>query len=458
MSDNLQNTVGQTSASTSGRTPSDVDASFSSLALHAGYNPAEHHNSSSVPIYATAAYALRDEEHATQIASFELVDDIYTRISNPTTGILEKRLAALHGVDGAVATSSGLAALSDTILNIAAGGGRILTSYRLYGGTVAAFSNILPDYDIDIDIARNPDDPQSWEEAIRLDTKALLVESVSNPLNAVADLESLAEIAHRHGIVLIVDNTVATPYLLNPFDFGADIVVYSTTKAINGHGNAIGGIVLENGTFDYADNERYPQFSRKAWFFKARDGRERSVLEIAPNTPFTTRLRAFLVTLLGSSPSPFNSYLTLVGLETLTARLDRELETARTVARYLDGDPRVGRVYHPDANGYGYQDWARKYLKKSGSTIITFDLDTVEHKRATLDALKLFSLQANLGDSKSLAVDPFVVTHPELTLDELAAAGIQAGAIRLSIGLEEPADLIADLRQALDQVYGPVEG
>lgn len=295
MSDNHQ-----TSTQASGRTASDAGASFSSLALHAGYNPAEHHNSSSVPIYATAAYALRDEEHATQIASFELVDDIYTRISNPTTGILEKRLAALHGVEGTVATSSGLAALSDTILNIAAGGGRILTSYRLYGGTVAAFSNILPDYGIDIDIARNPDDPRSWEEAIRPDTKALLVESVSNPLNAVADLESLAKVAHRHGIVLIVDNTVATPYLLNPFDFGADIVVYSTTKAINGHGNAIGGIVLENGTFDYANNERYPQFSRKAWFFKTRDGRERSVLEIAPNTPFTTRLRAFLVALLGS--------------------------------------------------------------------------------------------------------------------------------------------------------------
>lgn len=449
MSDNQQNTAEQLS--------SDATQSFSSLALHAGYNPSEHHNASSVPIYATAAYALRNEEHATQIASFELVDDIYTRISNPTTGILEKRLAALHGVEGAVATSSGLAALSDTILNIAAGGGRILTSYRLYGGTVAAFSNILPDYGVSIDIAQNPDDPQSWEQSIRSDTKALLVESVSNPLNAIADLRTLADIAHRHGIVLIVDNTVATPYLLNPFDFGADIVVYSTTKAINGHGNAVGGLVLESGAFDYDSNERYPQFSRKAWFFKTRDGKERSVLDIAPNAPFTTRLRAFLVTLLGSSPSPFNSYLTLVGLETLTARLDKELTTAQSVARYLDGDPRVGKVYHPAANDYDYQDWAQRYLKRNGSTIITFDLDTVEHKRETLDALRLFSLQANLGDSKSLAVDPFVVTHPELTLDELAAAGIHAGAVRLSIGLEEPSDLITDLKQALDRVYGPAE-
>lgn len=429
--------------------------SFSSLALHAGYDPTEHHNASSVPIYATASYALRDEEHATQIATFEIADDIYTRISNPTTGILEKRLAALHGVTGAVATSSGLAALSDTILNIAAGGGRILTSYRLYGGTVAAFSNILPDYGISIDIAHDPDDPQSWEQAILPDTKALLVESVSNPLNAIADLEALADIAHRHGIVLIVDNTLVTPYLLNPFDFGADIVVYSTTKAINGHGNAIGGIVLENGTFDYA-SARYPQFSRKAWFFKTRDGEERSVLEIAPNAPFTTRLRAFLVTLLGSSPSPFNSYLTLVGLETLSSRLDKEIRTAQAVVEFLDSDPRVQHVFHPAANDYPYRSLADKYLKQNGSTVITFDLDSAEHKRATLDALRLFSLQANLGDSKSLAVDPFVVTHSELTLDELAAAGIHPGAIRLSIGLEEPEDLIGDLRQALDHAYGPV--
>lgn len=430
-----------------------IAPSFSALALHAGYDPAEHHHSSGVPLYQTAAYALPSEEYASRIVFSELDDDIYSRISNPTTGILEKRLAALHGVSGAVATSSGLAALGDAILNIAAGGGRILTSYRLYGGTVAAFSNVLPDYGISFDFAHNPDDPRSWEERIRPDTKALLVESVSNPLNAVADLGTLAGIAHTHGIALIVDNTLATPYLLNPFDFGADIVVYSTTKSINGHGNAIGGIVLESGAFDYASG-RYPQFSRKAWTLRTRDGRERSILDVAPNTPFTARLRSFIVTLLGSSPSPFNSYLTLLGLETLSARLDKETRTARKVAEFLDGDPRVAKVFHPAAHDYAYRDLASKYLKHDGSTLITFDLDTEERKRDVLDALRLFQLQANIGDSKSLAVDPLLVTHSELTPDELYAAGIHHEAIRLSIGLEEPDDLIADLAQALDHAYG----
>lgn len=251
---------------------------FSTLALRAGYDPADHLNASSVPIYATAAYALHDEEHATAIASFESADDIYSRISNPTTGVLEKRVAALHGAAGAVATASGLAALSNAILNAAAGGGRILTSYRLYGGSVAALRDVLPD--LGIDIVPDPDDLDSWESAITDSTRAIVVESVSNPLTVVADLEVLAQIAHRHGIILIVDNTLATPYLLNPFDFDADVVVYSTTKAINGHGNAIGGIVLESGRFDYA-NGNYPQFTRKQWFFKDRALHPRSVIDVA---------------------------------------------------------------------------------------------------------------------------------------------------------------------------------
>lgn len=425
---------------------------FQTLALRAGYDPADHARASSVPIYTTAAYELRDEEQATQIASFELAEDIYTRISNPTTGVLEQRLAALHGVNGAVATSSGLAAIGNALLNAAAGGGRILTSYRLYGGTVAAFSNLLPDYGIAIDVVEDPDDPESWEQAIRPDTKALLIESVSNPLAIVADIEAIAEVAHRHGVILIVDNTLATPYLLNPFDHGADIVVYSTTKGINGHGNAVGGIVLESGNFDYTSG-RYPQFARPTWYLKTRTGTERSVLDLTPATPFTTRLRAFLVTLLGSSPSPFDSYLTLVGLETLQARLIQEIRTTERIVAFLEHDERVQAVYYPTVADARQRELANKYLKRGAGTVITFDLDTEERKRATLDALQLFSLQANLGDSKSLAVDPFVVTHVEMTREQLATAGIKPSAIRLSIGLDDPDDLIADLSQALDTAY-----
>lgn len=425
---------------------------FQTLALRAGYHPADHAGASSVPIYATASYELRDEEQATQITSFELAEDIYTRVSNPTTGVLEQRLAALHGVNGAVATSSGLAAIGNALLNAAAGGGRILTSYRLYGGTVATFSNLLPDYGIAVDIVENPDDADSWEQAIRPDTKAILIESISNPLTIIADIEAIAEVAHRHGVILIVDNTLATPYLLNPFDYGADIVVYSTTKGINGHGNAIGGIVLESGNFNYA-NGRYPQFTRPTWYLKTRAGAERSVLDLAPDTPFTTRLRAFLVTLLGSTPSPFDSYLTLIGLETLQARLIQEIKTTERIVTFLEHDERVQAVHYPTVADTQQQTLAKRYLKHGAGTVITFDLDTEERKRATLDALQLFSLQANLGDSKSLAVDPFVVTHVELTREQLATAGIKPSAIRLSIGLEDPDDLIADLSQALDTAY-----
>lgn len=444
---------------------------FSTLALRAGYDPADHLNASSVPIYATAAYALHDEEHATAIASFESADDIYSRISNPTTGVLEKRLAALHGAAGAVATASGLAALSNAILNAAAGGGRILTSYRLYGGSVAALRDVLPDLGIGIDIVPDPDNLDSWESSVTDSTRAIVVESVSNPLTVVADLEALAQIAHRHGIILIVDNTLATPYLLNPFDFGADVVVYSTTKAINGHGNAIGGIVLESGRFDYA-NGNYPQFTRKQWFFKDRALNPRSVIDVAPAAPFTTRLRGLLVTLLGAAPSPFDSYLTLIGLEMLKQRVTQEVATAEQIVKHLEADPRVTKVYHPSASGYEYKELAAKYLPRGGGSVLTFEVrgddalgaaestvvdaaeNTAARKRAVLDALKLFSLQANLGDSKSLAVDPVVVTHGELDTKQLREAGITGGAIRLSIGLEEPDDLIADLDQALDQAFG----
>ena len=278
-------------------------------------------------------------------------------------------------------------------------------------------------------------------------------------LTVVADLEALAQIAHRHGIILIVDNTLATPYLLNPFDFGADVVVYSTTKAINGHGNAIGGIVLESGRFDYA-NGNYPQFTRKQWFFKDRALKPRSVIDVVPAAPFTTRLRGLLVTLLGAAPSPFDSYLTLIGLETLKQRVTQEVATAEQIVKHLEADPRVTKVYHPSASGYEYKELAAKYLPRGGGSVLTFEVrgggaeDAASRKRAVLDALKLFSLQANLGDSKSLAVDPVVVTHGELDTKQLREAGITGGAIRLSIGLEEPGDLIADLDQALDQAFG----
>lgn len=428
---------------------------FSTLALRAGYDPAEHNYASSVPIYSTTSYQLKDEDRCTAIAGFEVDDDVYTRISNPTNRVLEQRLAALHGVEGAVVTSSGSAAIFNTLLNAITAGGRLLTTYRLYGDTVSQFNEVLPDYGIGIDIVEDPDDPASWEAGIKPETRALFVETISNPLTIVPDLEALAAVAHRHGILLIVDNTVATPYLLNPFDYGVDVVVYSTTKAINGHGNAIGGAVVESGKFDYA-NGNYPQFTRKSWFFKDRSFNSRSVLDVAPDTPFTTRLGALLVTLLGASQSPFDSYLTLVGLETLAVRLDRENDTTVKIVRYLETEKAAGRivaVHHPSASDYPYRALADKYLHRGYGALLSFDVDSEERKKHVIDALQLFSLQANLGDSRSLVIDPFLITHPELTLEQLRIADVSRSSIRLSIGLEEPELLIADLKQALDKAF-----
>jgi O-acetylhomoserine sulfhydrylase len=426
---------------------------FDTLKVRGGYDPKEHNNAVSVPIYQTAAFELGDTERAARLFSFSEASPIYTRIANPTVGVLEQRVAALDGAAGAVATGSGMAAVSYTLLNVAGKGGRILTTARLYGGTVDSFNKIYPDFGIAIDVAEDPDDPRSFEKAIRPETKAIFVESISNPNSTVSDLEALAQVAHSHGIPLIVDNTLATPYLLRPFQFGADIIVYSATKALTGHGNVIAGLVLESGKFDWA-NGKFPQFEQPLYFLRDSTGKERSILEVFPQTPFTGRIRAIYLNYLGAALGPFDAYLVLLGLETLSERVSKQVENTEKIIRYLESEDRVSWVKHPYAAGSPYRALAEKYLPKGAGSVLTFGFKgSGEQYDRFLNSVRLFSYHANIGDARSLIINSPKTTHGELTPEQQKQAGLAPETIRLSIGLEDADDLIADLEQAFDRAF-----
>lgn len=427
---------------------------FDTLKIRAGYNPLEHNNAVNVPIYQTAAYELGSTKRADALFAFESDDPLYTRLSNPTVQVLEKRVAALHGVTDAIALGSGMAAISFTILNLAAQGGRILTSPRLYGGAVDGFPSILEELGVLYDMIDDPDSVEEFEKNIKDDTKAVYIESISNPMAAIPDFDRIAEVAHKHGIPLIVDNTAATPYLFNPFEHGSDIVIYSATKGLCGHGNVIAGLVLENGTFDYG-NGKFPLFEKKLWFLRDKDDNKHSILECFPNAPFTGRIRAIHLNYLGASLSPFDAYLVLLGIETLSERVSKQVSSARKIVEYLDNNEHVARVSHPYAKNSKYKDLADKYLPSGAGSIFSFEfIGTEQQKRSFIEAVEIFGYQANIGDARSLIVNPAQTTHIELTNEERDVVGLTLNTIRLSIGLEDPDDLISDLRQAFDEVFG----
>jgi O-acetylhomoserine (thiol)-lyase len=427
---------------------------FDTLKVQAGYNAAQHNNAVSVPIYQTAAFALGDSYRADRLFSFSEDDPIYTRLSNPTVDVLEKRLSALHGAAGALALASGMAAVSYALLNAAGKSGRILTTTRLYGGTVDAFNSVFPDLGLEIDIVKNPDDPIEFEKNLTADTKAIFIESLTNPFLTIPDLQAIADIAHAHGILLIVDNTVATPYLLNPFEHGADVVVYSATKALSGHGNVIAGVVLESGKFDYG-NGSFPQFEQNLWFLRDGDDKERNILQVFPKIPFTGRIRAVHLNYLGAALSPFDAYLTLLGLETLSERVDKQMKNAKAVLDYLEGNPHVKWVRHPAAKHSPYKALAEKYFPKGAGAIVSFGFNgTEEQKRTFVASTKIFGYQANIGDARSLLINPTETTHVELTHEQRALVGLSTDTIRLSLGLESAKDLIADLKQAFETAFG----
>lgn len=426
---------------------------FDTLKVRAGYDPHKHNYAVSVPIYETASFELGDTERAGKLLSFSELGFIYSRVSNPTVAVLEERVASLDGAVAAVAVGSGMAAVTYSLLNVAEGGGRILTTQKLYGGTIDSFNKLFPKYGIQIDRLDDSDNPEAFRNAIKEDTKAIFIETISNPNASIADIEVLANIAHKNNIPLIVDNTFATPYLLNPIEFGADIVIYSATKALGGHGNAIAGLILDSGKFNWG-NGKFPQFDEKYHNLRDKSGNPRSILKVFPKAPFAFRVRLNYLTYFGATLSPFDAYLILIGLETLSERVQKQVSNTEKIIKYLESKDKVSWIKHPSAEGSLYKELKEKYLPKGAGSTFTFgfkgSLDEIDK---FIDALKIFSYQANLGDARSLIINSPKTTHGELTPKEQGLAGITQDTIRISIGLEEADDLISDLEQAFEKAF-----
>ena len=426
---------------------------FDTVKVRGGYNSAEHNYAVNVPIYQTAAFDFGSTDRGLRLFSYQELGFIYTRVGNPTVAVLEQRIAALDGAKGAVALASGMAAISTTILNLAAGGGRIVASPRLYGGSFDSFTQVYPDFGINIDFVEDADDPASYAAAIRPDTKAIFVETISNPNAVVTDIEALAEVAHAHGIPLVVDNTFATPYLFRPLEHGADIVIYSATKQLNGHGNVIAGLVLDGGNFNWA-NGKFPQFEKPLYTLRDADGVKRNILEVFPEFPFAARLRTTYLNYFGASLGPFDAYLAILGLETLSERVSKQVDNAEKLVRFLESRKEVLWVSHPYAINSPSADLAAKYLPKGAGSVFSFGLNGTDKQIGKfLDAVNVFSLHANVGDARSLIINSPKTTHSELTEAQQKSAGLLPETIRISAGLEDSQDLIEDLTQAFEKVF-----
>ena len=421
---------------------------FDTQRLRAGYESKEHQYAVSPPIYQTAAYDFRDVENAAGLFGLREAGFLYTRVGNPTVAVLEERVKALDGAAGVIALASGMAAISYTLLNLAEGGGRILTSPYLYGGSVDSFKKIYPKFGIEFDYTKNIEDPERLAEEIKPDTKAVFIESISNPNTVLLDIDAIAKVAHEHGIPVVVDNTVATPYLYNPITHGADIVIYSATKGLNGHGNAIAGLVAESGNFNY-QTEKFPQFSEKYYTLRDIDGKLRSFPEVFPDFPFTSRIRFNYLNYFGAALSPFDAYLAIIGLETITERLAKQSHNALTLAEYLLGHPQAEWVRYPALESSPhYALYKRDYPRGAGG-ILSFGFKGTQEQRETfLNSIELFHYHVNIGDARSLIVNSPQTTHGELEADEKELADIPENLIRISAGLEDATDLIADLEQA----------
>ena len=426
---------------------------FDTLRLQAGYETSAHNYAVSPPIYQTAAFDFRDVEHAKALFGLREIGNLYSRVGNPTVTALEQRVAALDGASGAVALASGMAAISYTLLNIAEGGGRILASPYLYGGSADSFKKIYPKFGITVDLARNIENPAKLAGEIRPDTKGIFVESISNPNAVLLDIDAIAEVAHAHGIPLIVDNTVATPYLYNPIAHGADVVVYSATKGLSGHGNVIAGLVLESGKFNW-QTEKFPQFSEKYYTLRDPAGNWRSFPQVFPEFPFTARIRFNYLNYFGAALSPFNAYLVLLGLETLSERVAKQVQNAQILAEYLSNHQVVEWVRYPGLSTSPYHNLAKRDFPKGAGGILSFGFKGTEAQReAFLNAVRLFHYHVNIGDARSLIVNSPQTTHHELEPEEKKLADLPANLIRISAGLEDPDDLIADLEQAFQKAY-----
>lgn len=413
------------------------------IAIHGGQSTDPATNSRAVPIYQTTSYVFDDTQHAADLFALKQFGNIYTRIMNPTTDVFEKRVAELEGGVGALATSSGQAAITYSILNIASAGDEIVASSSLYGGTYNLFRHTLPKLGVQVQFVDQAD-PENFKKAINDKTKAIFAETIGNPGIDILDIEAVAAIAHEAGIPLIVDNTFATPHLLRPFEFGADIVVHSATKFIGGHGTSIGGVIVDSGNFDWK-NGKFPDLTDPDPSYHGVQ-----YTEAVGNLAYIIKARVQLLRDTGASISPFNSFLLLQGLETLHLRIERHSENALQVAKFLEKHELVDWVNHPGLESHPSYEKAQKYLPKGQGAIFTFGIKGgLEAGKQFIENLGLFSHLANVGDAKSLVIHPASTTHQQLTEEEQRSAGVSPELIRLSVGIESIDDIIADLDQAL---------
>lgn len=424
------------------------DLHFETLQLHVGQEAADPTTDArAVPIYQTTSYVFHNSEHAA--ARFALQDpgNIYGRLTNPTQEVFEKRMSALEGGVAALAVASGAAAIAYTFQNITRAGDHIVAANTIYGGTYNLLAHTLPVSGVTTTFV-DPSAPANFEAAIRPETKLIFIETLGNPHSNIVDMEAVAEIAHRHHIPLVVDNTFGTPYLIRPIEHGADIVVHSATKFIGGHGTSLGGVIVDGGTFDWQASGKFPQLTEPDPCYHGI-----RFTEVAGKAAFVVRVRAILLRDTGAAISPFNAFLLLQGLETLSLRVERHVENALKIVDFLKSHPRIEAVHHPALPEHPDHALYLRYFPKGAGSIFTVDVKGgIREAQKFIDALEIFSLLANVADMKSLVIHPATTTHSQLTEREMEEQHIKPGTVRLSIGTEHVDDLIADLDRALSQI------
>ena len=428
------------------------DAQFETRQIHAGQVPDPTTGSRALPLYQTTAYQFRDTEHAADLFGLAELGNIYTRIMNPTQDAVEQRIASLEGGVAALLLSSGSAATTFAVLNLAEAGDHIVSSPSLYGGTYNLFHYTLPKFGIEVTFVENPEDPESWKKAIRPNTKAFFGETIANPKNDILDIEAVAKVAHEFGVPLIVDNTVATPYLIRPIEFGADVVVHSATKFLSGHGNAVVGAIVDSGKFDYA---KYPDRFKN---FNTPDPSYHGLVyaqalgvgsPFGANLSYIFKIRLTLLRDIGAAVAPFNAWLLAQGIETLSLRVERHVENAKAIATWLETHPQVAKVNYASLPSSPWHRLATKYAPKGSGAVLSFEIKGgIEAGKKFIEALNIFSHVANIGDVRSLAIHPASTTHSQLTAEEQLTAGVTPGLVRLSLGLENIDDIKRDLEKA----------
>ena len=421
---------------------------FETLQLHAGQeNPDPATGARAVPIYLTSSYVFNNSEHAADRFGLRDAGNIYGRLTNPTQGVFEERIAALENGSAALAVASGAAAITYTIQALAFSGDHIVAANNIYGGSINLLQHTLPNYGITTTFVKPEVD--EIDKAIKPNTKAVFIETLGNPNSDVVDIESIAKVAHKHNIPLVVDSTFATPYLVRPLEYGADVVVHSATKFITGHGTGLGGVIIEGGKFDWKKSGKFKHLIEPNVSYQGV-----SFYDALGPAAFVTYIRAILLRDTGAAISPVNAFIALQGLETLSLRVERHVENALKVVKFLENHPKVAKVNHPSiSKDKKQQELYKKYYPNGGGSIFTFDVKGGEKEaKKFIDNLKIFSLLANVADVKSLVIHPASTTHSEMTADELAAVGIYGSTVRLSIGTEHIDDIIEDIKNALETI------